>query len=438
VGFIGILGIILGVVAIIYFIIKGLNLLIAAPIATLIVLIFNQQPILEILFGAEYSYMTELASFVSQNFAIFMIGSVFAKYMDKSGATISIAEKVLSIVGTEKPYPALVALYLISALLTLGGVNVFVIMFALVPFARSLFERLDLPWKLAVLPIFGGTSTFTMTMFPGTPSLQNIVPSTGLGTSLTSAPILGIIASVVAIAFILIYMKIELNKSLKSNESFNPIHSKENDLEELSLENQPSFGTSIIPLIILLSIILLFSSINYIIIVALTAATITAAILFHKQIPIQKEVINNGAVESLNTTLTPASTIAFGSIATSVPAFSGITNVLLSVPGNPLISLSLSTIVVGGITGSAVGAAGIAVESFAPLYLEMGISPEIIHRIITISSGALGIMPQTGSAIIYNRLAGLNMRDTFKYQFTTVNVTHWIVLIVVFAILLFI
>jgi len=435
--FIGIAGIILGVLALIYFIIKGLNLFIAAPLATLIVLLFNQQPVLEMLFGAEYSYMTELASFVSENFAIFMIGSVFAKYMDKSGATISIAEKVLSIVGTERPYPALIALYTISALLTLGGVNVFVIMFALVPFARSLFERLNLPWRLAVLPIFGGTSTFTMTMFPGTPSLQNIVPSTGLGTALTSAPILSMIASVVAIIFILIYMKIELNKALKRNESFNPVHGRKDDLEELSPENYPNFGISLIPLIVLLSTILLFSSVNYIIIVALTAATITASILFRKQVPVQKEVINNGAVESLNTTLTPASTIAFGSIAASVPAFSGITNALLSIPGNPLISLSLSTIAVGGITGSAVGAAGIAVESFAPLYLEMGINPEIIHRIITISSGALGIMPQTGSAIIYNRLAGLKMRDTFKYQFTSVNITHWIVLIIVFIILLF-
>lgn len=437
--FIGILGIILGVLAIIYFIIKGLNLLIAAPLATLIVLIFNQQPVLEMLFGAEYSYMTELAAFVSQNFAIFMIGSVFAKYMDKSGATISIAEKVLSIVGTEKPYPALVALYAISSLLTLGGINVFVIVFALIPFARSLFERLNISWKLVPIAVLGGTSTFTMTMFPGSPSLQNIVPSTSLGTPLTAAPVISLVASITAIIFVLVYLKISLNKTLKNNESFDPKYSKNSDKsEEITFEDYPSFGISLVPIIVLLGTILLFSSINHIIIVALTVATLTAAILFRKQIPLQRDVINQGAYESLNSTLTTASTIAFGSVAAGVPAFSGITSALSAIPGSPLISLSLLTMIVGAITGSAVGAAGIAVESFAPVYLEMGINPEVIHRIITISSGAFGVMPQTGMAIIFNQLTGMTMKDTFKHQFITINVTHWIVLVVIFGILIFI
>ena len=111
--------------------------------------------------------------------------------MDKSGATISIANKVLSVVGTKNPYNALVALFIISALLTYGGINVFVIIFALIPMAKPIFRKLNISWKLVTIPVFGGTSTFTMTMLPGAPSLHNIVPSTALGTTLTAGPVIG-------------------------------------------------------------------------------------------------------------------------------------------------------------------------------------------------------------------------------------------------------
>src|SRR5690554_2961586 len=134
--------------------------------------------------------MIALAKFIASNFAIFLLGSILAKYMDKSGATVSIADKIMSIVGTKNPYNALVALFIISALLTYGGVNVFVIIFALIPMAKPIFKKLNISWKLVTIPIFGGTSTFTMTMLPGAPSLHNIVPSNALGTPLTAAPVI--------------------------------------------------------------------------------------------------------------------------------------------------------------------------------------------------------------------------------------------------------
>lgn len=433
----GIIGILLGVLAIILFIVRGLNLVVAAPLATLIVLLFNEGPILESLFGTDNSYMVHLSSFIAENFAIFLIGSIFAKYMDKSGATTAIAQKIISFIGTDRPYSGMVALFIICALLTLGGINVFVIVFAVVPFARSLFKELNLSWKLVAAPIFAGTSTFTMTMFPGTPSLQNIVPSNSLGTPLTAAPVIGLVASAVSIVFTLIFLKVVLNRSLKRGETFDAEDDRE--LENESEMDYPSFLASLTPIIVLLATILLFSNVwNYVVIIALTLATLVAVFLFRKQIPVHKTLLNKGAQESMSTAFTTASTIAFGSVTVGVPAFSGVFNALLSIPGNPLLSLSIATMIVSGITGSAVGSAGIAVESFAPVYLEMGIGPEVVHRIITISSGALGLMPHTGMAIIFNRLCNLSMKDTFKYQFTAVNVNHWVVLILIFVLFLFV
>lgn len=337
----------LGILTIILFIVKKFNIIVAAPIATIVVLLFNDVPILETVFGKENSYMTSLAGFIASNFAIFLLGSILAKYMDKSGATISIANKVLSVVGTKNPYNALVALFIISAMLTYGGINVFVIIFALIPMAKPIFKQLNISWKLVIIPVFGGTSTFTMTMLPGAPSLHNIVPSTALETTLTAGSLIGIVTSIVAIVFILVFMKISLLRSLRKGETFNAID--KDDVSQVDVDRKlPAFIVSLLPILVLVAIILLFSSVNNIIIVALIVSIVLSAILFRKQISEQKEVLNQGANESLGSTITTGSTIAFGSMATSVPAFKGVFQLIQSIPGPPVLSLMIGTGLIGG------------------------------------------------------------------------------------------
>jgi len=426
----GILGILLGIVTIVLFIVKKFNIIVAAPIATIVVLLFNNVPILETVFGKENSYMASLAGFVASNFAIFLLGSILAKYMDKSGATISIANKVLSVVGTKKPYNALVALFIISAILTYGGINVFVIIFALVPMAKPIFKQLNISWKLVVIPIFGGTSTFTMTMLPGAPSLHNVVPSTALGTTLTAAPLIGLMTSIAAIAFILIFMKMMLSKSLRKSETFVAEDTVVNGYETAK-RDLPPFIISLLPIVVLLAIILSFSTVSHIIIVALIVAIVLSALLFRKQIAEQKEVLNQGANESVSSTITTGSTIAFGSIATGVPAFKGVFQLIQSIPGPPVLSLMIGTGLIGGITASAVGAIGISVANFAPYYLDLGLNPETVHRAIAIGSGALSIVPYSGFLIIFNKITGLTMKDTFKNGFVSISVTHWIAMAVI-------
>lgn len=426
----GLLGIVLGILTIILLIIKKFNIIIAAPIATIVVLLFNGVPILETVFGKENSYMTALGGFIASNFAIFLLGSILAKYMDKSGATIAIADKVLSLVGTKNPYNALVALFIISAILTYGGINVFVVIFALIPMAKPIFRQLNISWKLVAIPILGGTSTFTMTMLPGSPSLHNVVPSTALGTTLTAAPLIGIVTTIVAVVFLLVFMKVSLAKSLSKNETFD-VYEKAGSTDVTAERKLPSFIVSLLPIISLLGIILLFSTVKNIIIVALIVAIGLSALLFSKQITQQREILNQGATEALASTFTTGSTIAFGSITTSVPAFKSIFQLIRSIPGPPILSLMIGTGVISGITASAVGAIGIAVKNFAPIYLEMGIDPETIHRTIAIASGSLAIVPYSGFLIIFNNLTGLSMKDTFKNAFISINVTHVIALAVI-------
>lgn len=153
--------------------------------------------------------------------------------------------------------------------------------------------------------------------------------------------------------------------------------------------------------------------------------------MFRKQIARQKDVLNQGAGESLSSTVTTGSTIAFGSMATGVSAFNGVFQMIQAIPGPPILSLMIGTGLIGGITVSAVGAIGISVANFAPVYLDMGLHPETVHRAIAIGSGALSIVPYSGFLIIFNKITGLTMKDTFKNGFISISVAHWIAMLVI-------
>jgi len=433
------IGILISIIAIIYLAVKGYSILIVAPIASIIVILTNQMDFFPSLIGQENSYMIGLTDFVINFFGVFLLGAILAKYMEVSGAAQAIAKKILSKTGTEKPYPVLVALFGITAVLTYGGISLFVVVFVLVPLAKPLFKQLNIHWSLIGIPIFLGMGTFTMSMLPAAPSVQNVIPTPYLGTTLTAAPWLGIIGAVVAIAFGLWYMKYALNKSLEKEETFEDADVDESEEEEELKEEIPSFFVSIIPIIILIAIILTGSimGISNIILVGLAAAVIISAVLFHKYLPKQQEVLNKGAESSIMPMFLTASAVAFGVVITIAPGFDIISNLLLSIPGNPLISLSVASSLFGTITGSASGAIGIVMEAFAQSYLDMGLSADVIHRVSVIASSIFTVMPHTGIVLTFFALTGLTHKNAFKYLFITNTGANLLALIAVLAVAIF-
>ena len=427
----GIIGILVGLLAFVFVTVKGMNTILGAPLVTLVVILFNQMPIMDSLVGPENSYMKAFSTFILANFSIFLLGAVLAKYMEKSGATQSIANRILRLTGTEKPYSILLAIYIIACIVTMGGISFFVVCFALIPMAKPLFKRLNIAWNLVTIPLFAGMATWTMSMIPGSPAIVNVVPSNALGTGLTAAPLLGIIASIVVIIYCLFYMKRQLNKSIANGENYSTYVSEEEDFQTINQEKLPSFVASITPIIALLAIVLIFRNVPNIVLVALTVSILLSAILFRKQVPKQMKALNEGALDSVIPVFSTSSTVAFGTLLTSAPAFEVVKNLIMSIPGSPLISLSVSTGLLSLITGSAAGTVGIAMQSFAPEYIAMGIDPEIVHRVSAISSALFGVMPYTGLVITFNTLAKLNLKSSFKHQFMTVSVGHMLSLIVV-------
>lgn len=425
-----ILGVLLAVVAIIYWTSKNLHVIIAAPLASLIIVLTNQMNVLEVMLGKEQSYMAGLAGFLINNFAIFMLGSILARYMEASGATQTIANSILKVMGKDSPYKGLLAITLIASILTYGGVSIFVVIFTLLPLSRPLFKELNINWALFPIPVFLGASTYTMTSLPGTPSIQNVIPTKVLGTSLTAAPVISLAASLTLLVFGLLYMAYCLKKSLANGETYTE---EEDETAVVVADKTPNLFLSVLPLFSLIGTIFLMSNTPNVLAIGLLVSILLSALVFYPYLPNQKEILNAATTASIVPAFATSSTVAFGTVLTLSAGFAVIQEWIQQIPGSPLISLSVSTALLSGIIGSSSGAVGIASSNFLPAYLEMGIDPEILHRVVVVASAILTVVPQSGVMITFHNLSKLSMKRGLKYSFVLVTVGHILALMVVLA-----
>src|SRR4029453_3191999 len=191
----GLVGILLGLGLLIALAFRGWSVLLLAPAAALIAAAFAGEPLLA---HWTQTFMGSAARFVGQFFPLFLLGALFGKLMEDSGAVASIAQFMTANLG---PSRAMLAVVLAGALVTYGGVSLFVAFFVIAPMGLALFRAAGIPRRLMPAAIALGTSTFTMSALPGTPSIQNAIPMPFFGTTPFAAPGLGIIASAVMAGF---------------------------------------------------------------------------------------------------------------------------------------------------------------------------------------------------------------------------------------------
>src|SRR5262249_43270888 len=133
-----------------------------APAAALIAAAFAGGPLLAYW---TQTFMDSASRFVAQFFPLFLLGALFGKLMEDSGSVSTIARFMTERLGQAR---AILTVVLAGALVTYGGVSLFVAFFVLVPMAQELFRTAGLPNRLIPAAITLGTSTFTMSALPGT------------------------------------------------------------------------------------------------------------------------------------------------------------------------------------------------------------------------------------------------------------------------------
>ncbi|WP_428911679.1 GntP family permease [Niallia sp. Krafla_26] len=393
------IGLVGGLAILIILTMRGMNLLIAGPLSALFVAVLSGMPLFPQLVGegeANFvgNYMTGFTGFVTSWYLMFLLGAIFGKLMEDSGAASSVSQWIVGKLGMKQ---AVLAIVIACAVLTYGGVSLFVVAFCVYPMALSLFKQADLPRRFIPAALAFGSVTFTMTS-AGSPEIQNWIPIEYLGTT----PYAGWEVSAIVAVFMMIFgywwLKRMITKAVAKGERF---ISRDNDPADAEDRELPNPFTSLIPLLVVLVISFIFHDalMQSALIIALLGGCIATYVLNRKYFKSFWNAVSDGTTGALIAIANTAAVVGFGGVAKAVPAFETAVNAMTNIPGSPLIGGAIAVSVIAGMTGSSSGGQAIALPLLAPHYMDMGVNPEALHRTVAISSGALDTLPHNGYAV---------------------------------------
>jgi H+/gluconate symporter-like permease len=458
----GLVGIFIALVLLIWLAYRGGSVLLLAPAAALVAAAVSRQPLLA---NWTQTFMGSAAQFVAQFFPIFLLGAVFGKLMEDSGSVSAIADFMTEKLG---PSRAVLAVVLAGAFVTYGGVSLFVAFFVLAPMAHALFQAAAIPKRLMPAALALGTSTFTMSALPGTPAIQNAIPMPFFGTTPFAAPGLGVIASAIMLGFGLWWLRRAEAAARRAGEGYGGDVGAKTDAAQNAAQDElireratvarefdpaeighghisqttPPIALSALPLIVVVGVNLVMSifvlprlDVSYLaeerwgatslaavggvwsVVVALAAAIVTLVAVNFQRLPTLRESLGAGANASVLPVLSVASLVGFGAVVAALPAFAIVREWVLSIEGGPLVSLALSTNVLAALTGSASGGLTIALDALGATYMrlaaENGIDPAIMHRVAVIGAGTLDSLPHNGAVVTLLAVCGSTHRESY-------------------------
>ncbi|MDN4527143.1 GntP family permease [Fictibacillus fluitans] len=402
--------ILIGLALLMFFAYLGWSIIWVAPVVAGIVALLSG---LDLLDAYTNTYMTGFVNFTKQWFPIFLLGAVLGKLMEDTGAAKSVALQFTKYIGEKR---AILGVLVASAVLTYGGVSLFVVVFAIYPIALALFKKANISRKLIAPTIVLGAFTFTMTAVPGTPQIQNLIPMNTFKTSPMAGSWIGIVATLIMAVGGYFWLKFRENRMTAAGDTFTEVEGDKVS-EDDENEDLPNWLLSLVPLIVVV-ILLDFVKLNPI--ASLLAGIIVLLLLNLKRYKAFMPSMNEGAKGSVLAIINTAAAVGFGAVVTSVPEFDHITDMLLGISSNPLVSESLVVQLLAMITGSASGGMGIALQALGGTYADLahtsGISPEAFHRMASVASGA-SILPHNGALLTLLAVTKLSHKETYKDVF---------------------
>jgi H+/gluconate symporter-like permease len=359
--------------------------------------------------------------------------------MAASGAAASIANAVIAWLGAGR---TILVTVLVCAVLTYGGVVVFVVIFTMYPLGIALMREADLPKRLFCGAVALGSGTFTMTALPGTPSIHNVIAASALGTDLFAGTVIGLFGALVMLGLGLAYLEAQWRGARARGECYQS-NQQDAAMEQLAPEmrHAPGWRLAVLPLVVVLGTIIVPRLVLALGLGDGQSAVIGPALAFAQAQPIvwpsfalllgalacvglfgqlrrkAMEALGSGANDSIMPLLNTAAVIGFGGVVTQTAGFGAFAQGVMGLDLPPLLSIAASVSVVSGIVGSASGGLQIFMQTFAEAYLAMGVAPETLHRVATIASGGLDSLPHSGAVIAMLTIMGLKHREAYRDVF---------------------
>lgn len=414
----GVIGLILAIICVIALIWKNWHMAIVSLVGALVIIAFNGMDPFATLTD---KFMTGMSGFAGNWFLLFMLGAIFGKVMGDSGASIGIANNLLKIVGEKN---VVLVIMLCGTVLSYGGIGTFIIAFSVYPIAVALFQKADISKKLIVATIMVCPVTICMAMLPGAPSTQNLIPTAYFGTTSYAGAKIGIICSIVMFISAYIYLNYQVRRSRAKGEHFVAAAGEDiMDLSAVDVSTLPEVWKCYAPIVVL--IVLMFAlqiftkmSANYAVSCAMALAVIVGCLLYKDRLNIQ-QAISGGAGSGLGALIATAAIMGFGSVAAASPAYKSITEALVNMKANPLITALISINVIAAITGSSNGGLNIFLSSMGEYLAKSGLDSAMLHRVVCIASSGFDAMPHASGMVVCNQIAKTSQRDTYLHVFIT-------------------
>lgn len=463
------IGVVLALVVLVVLAYRGHSVIIAAPIAALVGVLFSGAPLM-----ASYTqiFMPAAGNFVTTFFPLFLVGAVFGGLMSVSGYADQLATWISRLVGAKR---AILATAIATALLTYGGISAWVIAFTIVPIAKILFREAGIPRRLMPAAIALGIFTFATAALPGSPQIHNTIPTKYFGTTTYAAPILGIIGATVTFILGMAWLEYRTRKLIAAGEIYDEsedagdsIDSAVADAEHaiddaerekievpphvlatLSPSGRPDRDTTLkglqglFPVLVVVGMNLLFTyaiskhmDFDYLaeekfgattlsallgtwsVIIAMVTAIIVMFIMNPRNFTIYVKGLSDGAKNAVVPALTTASEVGFGAVIASLAVFAAFQSHLFDVSDNPVIIGTVATAIISGLTGSSSGGLSITLASFgdqlSQLAHDQGISLELLHRTIAMASVSFDSLPHNGAIVTLLLVCGMSHRKAYK------------------------
>jgi H+/gluconate symporter-like permease len=428
---IGIMGLVLAFVILIVFAYKGLGALPLAMLGALVAGLSNGMNLWDVF--ANHFVQGYAGAFISF-MLLFVSSSLYAKLMDISGCATSIGHKFVDWFGIKR---VVLVGTLIIAVLSYGGVSLFVVIFAVAPVLFMMFKEANLPRHLTVICFSAGSSTFVMTCLPGSPQLSNVVPTEYLGTTLNAAPMMGIICGFVLFLMCWWYAEWATKKARERKEEWTYPENVSPDLYELKDRSKlPSAWKGFLTIIVLLTTIIVGSQMGVnstmIAVVAMLVGSVMIVVLNLSRFKDTKWIplFTSGMTGGVTAIGGIAAILGFGSVIRATTAYTDIINWCLSLNMNPLILGVFCTCIICGITGGSSSGQRIMFDTLASTYIESGVNLNILHRLIAIASGSLDTLPHSSGLFVVYQVLGLNHKTAYRHTFAVSVVAPLILTIV--------
>ena len=440
---------------------RGYSVILFAPIAALGAVLLTDPSLVAPMFTG--LFMDKMVGFLKLYFPVFLLGAVFGKLIELSGFSKSIVGAAIRLFG---PQRALLSIVLVSGLLTYGGVSLFVVVFAVYPFAAEMFRQSNIPKRLIPATLAVGGFSFTMDALPGTPQIQNIIPTTFFGTDTWAAPVLGILGSIFVLAVGMAYLEWRRRVAARNGEGYGDPATLLNEPVPFTGTNLAHAGIAVLPLLLVFVSNKLFTlgiphwygiehsfvpsilgksapvvqevpkiAAIWAVEGALLVGILSVMVLAWRPVVTQfadgtKTAISGALLAAMNT----ASEYGFGAVIAALPGFMVVANALGSIK-DPLLHEAVTVTGLAGVTGSASGGMSIALAAMSESFIEnaqaAGIPMEVLHRVASMASGGMDSLPHNGAVITLLMVTGLTHRQAYKDIFAVTIIKTLAVFVVI-------